>query len=181
MSEEEKEINENEDQAAATEAESSPAAEVEKSLEEKCRDYEQGWKRALADYENLKKDMFARNEDAKRVIKAKLASELLPVVDNFAQAVKFQPNLDNLPEDFKKQISPWLQGVLYIEKQFTEALSGMGVEAIPTDGSFDPHLHEAAGERHEEGRAEGEILEVLIPGWKINDLVLRPAKLIIQK
>jgi molecular chaperone GrpE len=179
MSDEEQEVNK--DKIEETQPEAEIVEEVEKSWEDKCRDYEQGWKRALADYENLKKDMFARNEEAKRTIKAKLASELLPVVDNFAQAVKFQPNLDTLPEEFKKQISPWLQGVLYIERQFTEALASMGVEMISTAGLFDPHLHEAAGERHDENRQEGEILEVLIPGWKINDLVLRPAKVIIQK
>ncbi len=155
-------------------------SEIE-TLQKQSDEYKQGWQRALADYENIKRDLSARAEESRRAIRAGLARDLLPVVDNFAQAVKFQPDLSGLPEDGRKKIEPWLQGILYIEKQFEEAMAQMGVERVATTGQFDPRMHDAASERHEEGRAEGEILEVLIPGWKIGELVLRPAKVIIQK
>lgn len=149
-------------------------------LQEKCAEYENGWKRALADYKNLQQDMAARSEEARKSIKAKLAQDLLPVVDNFAQAVKFQPDLSTAPEDVQKSIGPWLQGILYIEKQFGEAMAEMGIEPIPTDGKFDPAWHDAAEERAGEGE-DGQILEVLVPGWKLGDTVLRPAKVIVNK
>lgn len=154
---------------------------AEKSLEEKCQEYENGWKRALADYENLRRDMQTRNEEARRAIKAKLAQDLLPVIDNFAQVIKFQPDFSDLPEEAKKKIDPWLQGITYIDRQFSEALSQMGVEAIDTSGQFDPNLHEASGEKTDADREDGDILEVLIPGWKIGEIVLRPAKVIVNK
>lgn len=173
---------------AAAEAET-PVETPDKPIEEmapeelqnKCAEYEQGWRRALADYENLKRDMSARAEESRRAIKASLARELLPVVDNFAQAVKFQPDMSDASDDIKKKIDPWMQGILYIEKQFEEAMSQMGVEPIPTDGQFDPMWHEAASERQEDDKEDGAILEVMIPGWKLGDIVLRPAKVVVNK
>lgn len=151
------------------------------TLQKQCDEYKQGWQRALADYENLKRDLSARAEEARRIIRASLARDLLPVVDNFAQAVKFQPDLSAAPEEVRKTIEPWLQGILYIEKQFEESLKQMGVEPIPTEGTFDPTWHEAASDRQEEDKEDGAILEVMIPGWKIGDIVLRPAKVIVNK
>lgn len=179
---------EEENKGEATEAEvpvETPDKPIEEmapeELQNKCAEYEQGWRRALADYENLKRDMSARAEESRRAIKASLARELLPVVDNFAQAVKFQPDLSTVPEEIKQKIDPWMQGILYIEKQFEEAMSQMGVEPILTDGQFDPMWHEAASERQEDDKEDGAILEVMIPGWRLGDIVLRPAKVVVNK
>jgi molecular chaperone GrpE len=150
-------------------------------LEAKCAEFEQGWKRALADYENLKRNMAERSGEARKDIQKAFAESLLPIVDNFGQAVRFAPNPDELPEDVQKKIGPWLQGVLYIEKQFAEALSNLGVEKIEATGKFDPHLHEAAESRAEDGKADGEILELIQEGWKLGDKVLRPAKVIVNE
>lgn len=150
-------------------------------LEKKCAEYENGWKRALADYENLKREMNTRSEEARKVIKAKLAQDLLPVIDNFTQVIKFQPDFSNLPEEAQKKINPWLQGITYIDKQFSEALARMGVEAIEANGKFDPRFHEASSEKSDSEKDDNEILEVLIPGWKIGEMVLRPAKVVVNK
>lgn len=150
-------------------------------LEAKCAEFEQGWKRALADYENLRRDMAERSSEARRDIQKAFAESLLPIVDNFGQAVRFAPKPEDLPEEAQKQIGPWLQGVLYIEKQFAEALASLGVEKIEATGAFDPHLHEAAESRTEEGKADGEILELIQEGWRLGDKVLRPAKVIVNE
>ncbi len=146
-------------------------------LKTKCAELESGWRRALADYENLKKDQLASAAKARDQIKIGFAEDLLPVIDNFAQAVKFAPAEDALPDDMK----PWFQGVMFIQKQFEAVMNGLGISPIATDGSFDANVHEAAGTRSESGREDGKILEVVLPGWKIGDHVLRPAKVIINQ
>lgn len=182
MSEEDKKEENVEDVERSTEKDSEQQAETpvvdgseqEKplGLEEQCAQYELGWKRALADYENLKRSMEEQLGSSRRRIKADFARSMLPVMDNFAQAVKHAPEADG-------EIGNWLQGVLYIDKQFTEAFNELGLEKIETMGvAFDPHLHEAAGER--EGPA-GEILEEVTSGWKMGDDVLRPARVIVGK
>ncbi len=148
---------------------------------EKAAEFESGWKRALADYENLQKEQINAAMNARTSIKKSFAQDLLPVIDNFAQALKYKPDLTGLPEEQQKMTEAWLQGIQYIDKQFLEVMNGLGIEPIPTDGTFDTHMHEAAGTRMEEGKDEGEILEVMMPGWKIGDHILRPAKVIINE
>jgi molecular chaperone GrpE len=171
------------DQSDAKVSEDAPAQEL--TIEEKCAQYELGWKRALADYENLKRSMAEQQTSARRRMKADFAQSMLPVMDNFAQAVKHAPDPEGLEgvegssDQGVKNLKNWLQGVLYIEKQFTEAFGEFGLERIETiGGAFDPHLHEAAGEK--EGK-EGEILEEVTSGWKMGEDVLRPARVIVGK
>lgn len=151
-------------------------------LQAKCDEYLAGWKRARADYENLlKSNAQLREEDRKR-LRVQLADDLLPVIDNFGYVTKHVPDLSTVPDDFKKKFDTWFQGIQHIDRQFAEALKALGVEPIPTIGEkFDPNVHESGGSRHEEGKEEGIVLEELIKGWKMGDLVLRPAKVIVNQ
>ncbi len=140
----------------------------------KCEEYLGGWKRALADYENLQKQSVERRVDDQRRVRSGLAEDLLPVVDNFGYVMKHMPDL---PEH-----AAWLQGIGHIERQFTEALKNMGVEPIPAVGEkFNPLWHEAASARAEEGKEPGVVLEELVRGWKIGDVALRPSKVIVSE
>ena len=152
---------------------------VEKSLEEKCNDYLSGWKQALADYDNLKKDLEKEREHFRLLTKERVASELLPVLDNFFEAKKYTPEVE-IDGEAKVKIENWLQGIEFIYTQLTKVLEGIGVEEINTSGVFDAEIHDCAGERSEDGKNDGEILEVIQKGWKIGDRLIRPAKVIIQ-
>lgn len=150
----------------------------EKTLEQQCQEYELGWKRALADYENLKRDMSQQADQSRKRIKANFAQSLLPVIDNFLQAVHFAPNMD----DADPQVKNWFQGVMFIEKQFTEVMAQLGLQKIKTVGEpFDPHKHEAASEETDASQADGIVLKEVVAGWEMEDYVLRPAKVIINK
>lgn len=142
-------------------------------LEAQCDEYLAGWKRALADYENLQKqNAQARSEDRRRITTI-LAHELLPVVDNFDQAMKHAPkNLDK----------NWFAGVQHIARQFAEALATLGITQIDAVGNvFDPHLHESGESRWEEEKPEHAVLEEIIKGWKLGDTVIRPSKVIVNQ
>ncbi|PIZ54158.1 nucleotide exchange factor GrpE, partial [Candidatus Uhrbacteria bacterium CG_4_10_14_0_2_um_filter_41_7] len=134
-------------------------------LEAKCVEFESGWKRALADYENLQKDMHSQLRVSRDRIKIDFVGKLLPVLDNFNQAVNFAPKTEN-PE-----IENWLLGVTFIQKQFETVLSEMGVEMVGAVGQFNPTLHEAVGLKTDDSKADQEIIEVIQPGWKIGDIV----------
>ncbi|MBU1126225.1 MAG: nucleotide exchange factor GrpE [Patescibacteria group bacterium] len=146
-------------------------------LEDKCNEYLAGWKRALADYENLKQDVQKQLSDGRNRIKESLAHELLPVVDNFQQAVHHIPP----PEADEATVAGWLQGVTFIAKQFEDVMQSMGIEKIVTIGRiFDPNEHEAVSTQTEEDKSDQEILEEITQGWKMGDAVIRPAKVIIN-
>lgn len=139
---------------------------MKKQKNDKSEEYLNGWKRALADYENLKKEIGSEKEKDRNRIKESLVYDLLPVIDNFEQAVAHAPNLDGAQKS-------WLDGVLFIKKQFEDVMQGLGLEKISVGDVFDPNLHEAVGEAEE--------MKEVSSGWMLNGKVIRPAKVIIKK
>lgn len=150
-------------------------------LETKCAEYLAGWKRALADYENLQKQNAQMRDLDRRRVRSTLAEDLLPVIDNFGYVMKHVPSLDGCSDEYKKVFDTWFQGIGHIERQFAEAMKNMGVAAIETVGKkFDPNLHESGGSKLDANQDDGVVLEELVKGWKIGEVVLRPAKVIVN-
>lgn len=131
-------------------------------------DYENKYKRALADYQNLLKSSAKEKQEFVRFALGDFFQELLPIYDHLKMSI------NSLPEAEKN--SAWVQGVEYVLKQFKDVLSGRGVEEIKTvDSKFDHNLMEAI---------EGEGLMVdkeIMPGYTLNGKVLRPAKVMVKK
>lgn len=155
-------------------------AEEEKTIEQQCDEYLAGWKRALADYDNLKKDLAREKEEARNYLKEQMAHELIPILDSFDQVNRHTPAL-NVTEDDALKFQNWLNGVRQTQAQLERVLQQMGLQPVPTNGLFDPDVHEAVGQRSEEGKEEGVILEVATNGWKLGEKIIRPAKVIIQQ
>lgn len=137
-------------------------------LQTKCDEYLAGWKRALADYDNLKKDLGRERSEMRASAVADAAMRVVPVLDNFDAAVKF------VPPEVDDKLRNWLDGILFIRTQLENALRDMGVEPFGAVGEpFDANRHDAVG-------GEGEtIAEVVARGWKLGDRVVRPAKVTV--
>lgn len=141
--------------------------DLQQAREEAQRNLE-GWKRAQADYQNLKKVSQEEKQEMVKMANAKLLEELIPIFDNFRLAVT------QVPEDLAD--NAWTQGVGYIYKQLLEALQEEGMEVIDPKGEeFNPYEHEAV-EREEGGEEENKITEVIQVGYKLNDKVIRTAR-----
>jgi len=54
-----------------------------------------------------------------------------------------------------------------------------GIERIEVKGPFDPHEHEAISYLPMPNAAEGQILEVVRPGYRKGDRVIRPAQVVV--
>lgn len=143
----------------------------------KARDeYLNGWKRAKADYLNLKKEMEAQNTEIKEWMSKIMLLPILEIMDSFDKAL----NAASL--DLKT--SPWFAGIEGTKKQLVEYLKTRGVEAMKVKGEkFNPVIHEAI-ESVEGSRSADEselVTEELQKGYTINGEVLRPAKVKIYK
>ncbi|MEI6511433.1 MAG: nucleotide exchange factor GrpE [Candidatus Uhrbacteria bacterium] len=148
---------------------------VETPVEDKAAEYLAGWKRALADYDNLKKEQGRERVEMRAAATADAASRIIPVIDNFDTAVKF------VPEGIDAKLKNWLMGILFVQTQLDEVLLQMGVEPFGEVGDpFDANLHDAVGERADEKVAANAIVEVVARGWKLGSKVIRPAKVIVQ-
>jgi molecular chaperone GrpE len=70
------------------------------------------------------------------------------------------------------------EGVRLVHRELKAALDREGLAEIETNGSFDPHVHEALLTQPSEAE-EGSVLEVLQKGYKLGDRVLRPARVVV--
>lgn len=145
-------------------------------MELKCEEYLQGWRRARADYENLQRQVSEEKQKYVKMVMEDMIRGILPVYNNMKLAI------DHIPEDQMKEA--WVVGVTHIRKQFETFLDGLGVEEIKTVGEeFDPHLHEVI-EKHDGGADVGNkgssvIKKEVMPGYKIGDRVITPAKVVV--
>lgn len=135
----------------------------------KMEEYMNGWKRAKADYINLKKDSEKKQMEMMQFANASLILQILPIYDNFKLAWK------HIPDDQKK--SDWMIGLEQIKKQMTDFLKQLGIDEIKTEGEkFDPEKHEAVGKEKKDGVEADTIIEEVKPGYMMHDKVLDPAK-----
>lgn len=107
------------------------------------------WQRAIADFENYKKQSTKQNEEFRKYAMENVIVEILPVLDNFQSA------LDNIPEE--EQGSGWVTGMTYIQKQLLDVLNGHGVEMmeVKVGDELDVNLHEAIkGSAQQEEKCE---------------------------
>jgi len=147
-------------------------------------EYLNGWKRALADYENLKKQVEKEKQEFVRFANLNLIMEFIPVYDNLKLALEHSLQND------------WAKGIEHIKNQFQQVLEQNGVEEImPKIGDeFSINEHEAVEEKRKEkpdcfeSRSESggkeieesdKILEVINCGYKLNAKVIIPAKVVL--
>lgn len=135
---------------------------------EKAQEYLLGWKRAQADYQNMRKSVEQERINMTKYANEALLQDLLPLMDHFNLAFK------SIPEEEKK--SNWLKGVEHIKTNLQQILQEYGVTLIPTVGEkFDPTRHEAVAEVPSE-LSEGLVVEELNAGFMLHGKVIQPAK-----
>lgn len=137
-------------------------------LENKIAELTAGWQRSQADFLNFKRQTESERLKLLKNASADLIMEILPVLDNFSLAAKHIPaELEN---------NNWAIGVKQIERQLEDILSNNGLRKIETVGThFDHNFHEAIEHVPSEKPAD-EIVEEVLPGYILNETVIRPAK-----
>ncbi len=129
-----------------------------KKTEPKLEDVENRLKRALADYANLEKRVAREKEEFVKQATAQLMDKLFSVLDDL-----------ELCEEHLKD-----KGVTLVKDRFKEVLESEGVEEIEALGkNFEPETMDAVelvpGQKNR-------VMEVVLRGYKLNEKVLRPAK-----
>jgi molecular chaperone GrpE len=157
-----------------------PAPEPEPVLSEdelrerarKADDYLALAQRTQADFENYRKRMVRDVRAAEARGMGRLARELLPALDNLERAVAALEAADE-----EHQMT---NGIRLVTTELAAALGRTGIEGYAAKGErFDPVCHEAVAQHKIEGTEPGTIVEVLQPGYRLNDSILRPARVIV--
>ena len=149
-------------------------------VQKQADEYLAGWQRALADYENLKREMARDREALSKYAAEDLMRDLLPALDYFESALEHKPNAAKCDEVARKGIDNWVAGVQHVHKLLFDRLADRGLTRIAGDGVYDPHVHEVA-EEQESDKPVGTILKVVQHGYRLHDKLLRPARVIVAK
>ncbi len=131
------------------------------------QEYMDGWQRAKADYVNALKRFETDAKASELRGKVKAVETLLPAFDALERS---KEHLGVRP--------PSNDGFMAIAKQLESAFAALGLEEIGTIGEkFDPAHHEALGQDKVETAEEDDIITAILEkGWRVGDIVIRPAK-----
>ena len=140
---------------------------------------EPDWKdlalRKAAELENVRKQNAQRVQKASRDGMRRVASELLPALDDFERALA---HAEAEESDNEHHLTA---GIRLVQQKMLEALKRAGIEPYSPKGElFDPHLHEAVAQHPAgDGAQPGTVLEVVQNGYRLGDDVLRPARVVV--
>ncbi len=154
---------------AATEEETSPTAELENQIAELKDKY----LRQVAEFDNYRKRTLKEKTELILNGGENIIKSLLPVIDDIERAKKNMETADN--------VEALREGVDLVFKKLITTLENAGLKKIDTEGKdFNTDEHEAiAMIPAPSDEAKGKVIDCVQPGYKLNDKVIRHAKVAI--
>ena len=126
------------------------------------------WKRAQADYQNLRRRLQSDLESGVARQKTGILADPLLVLDYLDMALA-QP----VATDEGRNLHA---GVEATRTALSGVLEREGVRPIPDSGTFDPAIHECVARVEDDDAEPGSIVEVLRRGYTLEGKILRPAQ-----
>ncbi len=135
--------------------------------------------RTLAEAENSRRRARREAEDTAKYAVTGLAKDLVSVPDNLHRA------LENIPAEGRKAdalLDRLATGVELVEREIQAIFERHGIKRIePLGEPFDHNFHQALFEVPSAEHAPGTVVQVLAPGYVIQDRLLRPAMVAVAK
>lgn len=146
-----------------------------KALTAEKNEYLAGWQRAKADYLNVERLRQEEKGGLKTLVTIDILSQFIPLLDHFGLALA-HPKWSENDSSFTK-------GVEFIYRDLERIINSFGVEKIePLHLVFDPETSEAVElVDTTETTEDNLVLEVVKPGYRLNDKIIRPAQVKVGK
>lgn len=144
-------------------------AQLEAELEKEKKEY----LFLMADFENYRRRTLQEKQDLIKNGGQKVLEGILPVVDDIERAI------DAI--DKGGDINSLKEGVDLIHNKLIGFLKSNNVEAIESNGAlFDTDVHEAVTTFQAPSEdLKGKVIDTVLKGYKLNDKVLRHAKVVV--
>jgi molecular chaperone GrpE len=175
-SNEEQELNDQPvDQAAAEEKFNADAsAEALAAAHAEIADLKSKLVRWQADFQNLQRRAAIEVRESRQNADADFAKSMLSVLDHFDMALSVDPT--------KTDSKSILDGVKITYDELKKILANRGIESFdPTGKPFDPHQHEAVMQEPSDKHPPMTVTQTFQQGYKLDDRILRPAKVKVSK
>ena len=169
---EEAKAEEKAEEQAGSEAEAEPEEKKEEAEASPEEQESERYMRLMAEFQNFKRRAAKEKSDIHAFANERLIGDLLPVMDNFERA------LETETEDTEA----YAKGMQLIFEQMKTALEKAGLKEIEALGlDFDPNVHNAVMTDNTEEYENDKISKVLQKGYKLNDKVIRPSMVAVNK
>ena len=178
LEETDKESAENAAEAAAADTQEEENEEAEEKdplvkAQEEIEELKDKWLRSVAEFENYRKRTL--KERAELILNGgeKVITAILPILDDMERAIENGAKTDD-PEVLR-------EGMTLIHQKFLKILEAQGVSKIESkDADFDTDVHEAVAMVPGMGDdKKGKVIDCLQEGYKLNDKVIRHAKVAV--
>lgn len=148
------------------------AAQLEE-LENRAADFEDKYRRSLADFQNFQRRAAINERESKEEGRRKVVEDLIPVLDTVDLAM--EQDSENMT------VLQIAQGFDAIRRQMMEVLGSHGVTKVTVEigEPFVPGRHEAVMQQEAEGVPAGHVSAFLQAGYAIGDRVVRAAKVAV--
>lgn len=132
--------------------------------------------RGVADLENFRKRAARERQEAVQFANQSLLERLIPALDNLDMALTAVGSAQGASVDSLKT------GVEMVLVQLRSVLKDAGLEEISAVGQpFDPTWHEAVSEQETKDVPEGQVLQQLRKGYRLQQRLLRPANVVVAR
>ena len=145
-------------------------AELEKQLEEQKKSYVY----LMADFENYRKRTLSEKQDLLKYGGSETLKKLLPVIDDLERAIDAMEKTDD--------VASVKEGVNLIYSKFKTYLEQNNLTVIPAamGDDFNDDIHEAMTTfPAPTPELKGKIVDCVTKGYKLNDKVIRYAKVVV--
>lgn len=138
-------------------------AELRKQVAERTADLQ----RLQAEYQNYRKRVERDRVTVREIAVAAILENLLPVLDDIGRAREHE----ELVGGFKS-----------VAESLEQVTGKLGLQQFGTQGEpFDPQLHEALMHSYSSDVAETTCVQILQPGYKIGDRIIRVARVAVAE
>jgi molecular chaperone GrpE len=145
----------------------------EETFEEKYNKLNDKYLRLAAEYDNYRKRTLKEKMDLIKNAGEDILSNFLPILDNMDRAKK---SIDETSD-----IDSVKEGITLIHKNLKDFISSRGVKEIEATGKdFDTDLHEAVTKiPAPDKKLKGKVIDVIEKGYRLNDKIIRYAKVVV--
>ena len=163
----------NEDNAAVEEAAQEEEKDPLEAAQEEIADLKDKYLRQVAEFDNYRKRTLKERTELILNGGEKVITTLLPVLDDMERAIENGAKTED--------VAVLREGIELIYHKLIKILEGHGVTKIETENAdFDTDVHEAIAMVPGMGDdKKGKVIDCLTPGYKLNDKVIRHAKVAV--
>ncbi|MDD5088401.1 MAG: nucleotide exchange factor GrpE, partial [bacterium] len=150
--------------------ETAPEQDVERVRAE-AAEWQDKYLRKLAEFDNYRKRTRQESEMLGQLIAETIIAALLPIMDDFDRMIQGILDAEN----------PYRKGVEMIRDKLKAFFESRGVSKCECVGQpFDPNEHDALMTRATPDFPPHTVLEVIRPGYRMGDRVIRHAQVIVS-